>query len=74
MRGFILQCEKGLLTDIVALSEKNDIRLDRIEQTTSEDDIINITLYIDNKCNVLNVDNFVKDINNIKKVNSINII
>ena len=74
MRGFILECEKGLLTDIIILAENNKINLEKIEQTTSEDDFISIKLYIDNKCNIFNIDSFIKDVNKIKKLNSVDII
>ncbi|HSQ33972.1 MAG TPA: hypothetical protein VLM81_03680 [Peptostreptococcaceae bacterium] len=74
MRGFILECEKGLLTDIIILAENNKINLEKIEQTTSEDDFISIKLYIDNKCSVFNIDSFIKDVNKIKKLNSVDII
>jgi ACT domain-containing protein len=74
MRGFILECEKGILTDIVTLAENNKISLKRIEKTTSEDDFINIKLYINDECNIFNIDSFIKDVNKIREVNSVNII
>ena len=74
MRGFILECEKGILTDVVRLAENNKINLNRIEQTTSSSDYIYINLYIDSKSNIFYIDNFIKDINKMDKVNSVNMI
>jgi ACT domain-containing protein len=74
MRGFVLECEKGMLTDIITLAENNKIYIEKIEQTTSEDDFVSINLYIDRNSNIFDIDNFIKDVNKIRRVNSINMI
>jgi ACT domain-containing protein len=74
MRGFVLECEKGMLTDIITLAENNKIYIEKIEQTTSEDDFVSINLYIDRNSNIFDIDNFIKDVNKIRRVNSVNMI